>query len=156
RNEQKRDLAIRQLGFQETDIVSMVGPITKAAWRIQEPEQIPARLMEAFTLAQTGRPGPVLLDIPMDVQREQIACVEPSPVSPKPVGSVDRETIEQLFEALAFSRRPLVLVGGGIRSSRAVKELRNWVELTRIPVVNSLMAVDVLPYAHPLRIGMIG
>ena len=69
RNEQKRDRAIRQLGFQETDIVSMAKPVTKWAVGIETPEEIPAALERAFTEATTGRPGPVLLDIPMDVQR---------------------------------------------------------------------------------------
>jgi acetolactate synthase-1/2/3 large subunit len=72
RHEQKGTRAIRQLGFQETDIVSMAKPITKAAYLINNPEDIPSILEEAFNTAMEGRPGPVLLDIPMDVQRAQI------------------------------------------------------------------------------------
>src|ERR1019366_6926515 len=72
RDEQKGDRRIRQLGFQETDIVSMAGPITKAAWKINAPEEIPQMLERAFELATSGRPGPVLLDVPMDVQRAEI------------------------------------------------------------------------------------
>src|SRR5205085_8594674 len=76
RNEQKKDRPIRQLGFQETDIVSMAHPITKGAWLVESPEDIPAIMARAFELALTGRPGPVIVDIPMDVQRAEID-VEP-------------------------------------------------------------------------------
>src|SRR2546423_8004172 len=69
RDEQRGARPIRQLGFQETDIVAMAAPITKAAWRVQAPQDVPAMLASAFSLAVSGRPGPVLLDIPMDVQR---------------------------------------------------------------------------------------
>ena len=69
RHEQKGDRAIRQLGFQETDIVAIVRPVTKAAWMVRSPEELPVALDEAFRIATSGRPGPVLLDIPMDVQR---------------------------------------------------------------------------------------
>src|SRR5205085_3753084 len=72
RHEQKGDRPVRQLGFQETDIVTMAQPITKAAWRVKTPEELPALLENAFELAVKGRPGPVLIDIPMDVQRAEI------------------------------------------------------------------------------------
>src|SRR5258708_580829 len=78
RDEQKRNRAIRQLGFQETDIVAMVGPITKRAWRVQTPEEVPHILTEAFRVALSGRPGPVLIDIPMDVQRANIDALVPA------------------------------------------------------------------------------
>src|ERR1017187_4496326 len=87
RHEQKGDRPVRQLGFQETDIVSMVGPITKAAWKIQTPEEIPQRFEAAFDLATTGRPGPVLLDVPMDVQRSEISDAPPSPTNPQPIST---------------------------------------------------------------------
>jgi acetolactate synthase-1/2/3 large subunit len=158
RHEQKGDRAIRQFGFQETDIVSMAQPITKAAWRVRTPEEIPELLERAFTLATGGRPGPVLVDVPMDIQRADI----PAPASsagaetstPSPV--LDESTWRQLGEQMRKARRPLILVGGGIRSGRVAAELRAFADLARIPVVHSLMAVDVLPYAHPLRVGMIG
>lgn len=154
RHEQKGDKAIRQLGFQETDIVTMVKPITKAAWMIQEPEDIPVALAKAFAIATSGRPGPVLLDIPMDVQRGQVTPPAQALVSDEselPVGSA-----KGLLAALAKAKKPLILAGGGIQSGRATESFRQFVEAVNVPVVHSLMAVDVLPYSHPLRVGMIG
>ncbi len=153
RSEQKGDRPIRQLGFQETNIVAVAGLLTKAAWRIQTPEELPARLTEAFLLAQSGRPGPVLLDIPMDVQRAQITVDRPLRVMPSIAGNPN---LTELFAALAVAKRPLILAGGGVRAARATEEFRRFMEQVRVPVVNSLMAVDVLPYVHPLRVGMIG
>jgi acetolactate synthase I/II/III large subunit len=154
RNEQKGDRRIRQLGFQETDIVAMVGPITKAAWKVTQPEQVPGLLDQAFALAVEGRPGPVLLDIPMDVQR---ALIQPETVLiPTESRAETPISCESLRSALDTALRPLLLVGGGIRASRALDDLRLLVDQLEIPVVHSLMAVDVLPFTHPLRVGMIG
>jgi acetolactate synthase-1/2/3 large subunit len=158
RHEQKGDRSIRQLGFQETDIVSMVQPITKAAWRVRTPEEIPQLLERAFALATAGRPGPVLVDVPMDVQRADIPA---SVASSSSVASVaapvqDEALWTQIAEQMRVAQRPLVLVGGGIRSGRAVPEFRAFAAQAHIPVVHSLMAVDVLPHAHPHRVGMIG
>jgi acetolactate synthase-1/2/3 large subunit len=155
RHEQKGDRAIRQLGFQEADIVSMATPITKAAWRVDVPEDVPTLLTEAFRLATSGRPGPVLLDIPMDVQRAQIndvpeasACSYPSPFDPT--------VLQEVFAALDASRRPLILAGGGVRAAQAAEPFRRLVEALGVPVVSSLMGTDLLPWDHPLRVGFIG
>jgi acetolactate synthase I/II/III large subunit len=156
RNEQKGDRPIRQLGFQETDIVSMAGPITKAAWRVNTPDQVPELLEEAFRVALMGRPGPVLLDIPMDVQRANIPERPIAPVVPKSGGNVEPESLADLFNSLQHAQRPLMLVGGGVRSAGAAYLLRKFVDAVQIPVVNSLMAVDALPYQHPMRVGLIG
>ncbi|MBL7043929.1 MAG: thiamine pyrophosphate-binding protein [Pirellulaceae bacterium] len=158
RHEMKGDRGIRQLGFQETDIVSVAQPLTKAAWLIHKPELLPSMLDNAFSLAMLGRPGPVLLDIPMDVQREVIRVPEPSNgknrSSPR-TGSLDREAAA-VVTGLAKAERPLILGGGGIHSARALAGFRDFVRNSRIPVVNSLPGVDLLPYGHPLRVGMIG
>jgi acetolactate synthase I/II/III large subunit len=158
RNEQTGDRPIRQLGFQETDIVSMAAPITKAAWKLQQIEELPNLLSKAFAIAKAGRPGPVLLDLPMDLQREHLPSSAIRHLDPAFGTRIDPETtqIESSLEALRKARRPLVLIGGGIRSARAAVALRALVDRIRIPVVHSLMAVDVLPFSHPLRIGMIG
>ncbi|MBA2732936.1 MAG: thiamine pyrophosphate-binding protein [Acidobacteria bacterium] len=158
RNEQKGERAIRQLGFQETDIVPMALPITKAAWRVREPEEIPSMLEEAFALATEKRPGPVLLDIPMDVQRAEISIESPEEKQRASEGDseIDEETWQSLFSQLEDAKRPLILVGGGVSSARASKLFRSFVRKLRIPVVNSLMAVDALPFDEPLRVGMIG
>ncbi len=156
RSEQKENRLIRQLGFQETDIVSMVQPITKAAWLVREPERIPDLLADAFMLALSGRPGPVLLDIPMDVQRADIVVDAPTRVSPQPARKPDPNIIERLFSDLQQAQRPLILIGGGLRSGRAETPFRRLVDLLNVPIVNSLMAMDCLPYTHRLRVGMIG
>lgn len=159
RHEQKGELAIRQLGFQETDIVSMVRPITKAVWQVQNPEEFPELLHRAFQLALEGRPGPVLIDIPMDVQRVEIG--EPEiPHAVRTMHSADQKAQESFLTdlgiALQKSQKPLVLVGGGIRSAWAAKQFLQFAELIDVPVVWSLMGSDVMPYSHPLRVGMIG
>jgi acetolactate synthase-1/2/3 large subunit len=155
RNEQKGQRNIRQLGFQETDIVSMAGPVTKAAWRIHDPEQVPDFLDRAYALATEGRPGPVLVDIPMDVQRAEIE--EPSFTNAARLPSQPiLYDCGRLRGALLGAQRPMVLVGGGVRAGRATCAFRSLVDLSGIPVVHSLMAVDALPYGHSSRVGMIG
>src|ERR1035437_3284999 len=157
RHEQKGDRPVRQLGFQETDIIKMVGPISKAAWKIHTPEEIPQMFAAAFDLASAGRPGPVLLDVPMDVQRAEIVDGPPAQASPLPAStSLDESFWSRLGEQMRRTRRPLMLVGGGVRSGLATELLREFATQSGVPVVHSLMGVDVLPYAHPLRVGMIG
>ena len=162
RHEQKGDRAIRQLGFQETDIVSMARPITKAAWLVNNPVDLPAILEEAFTLALSGRPGPVLVDIPMDVQRAEIedtSRLDPSPAVPQPAAAPAPKTAifwSELSRELSNAARPMILAGGGVHSGRALDAFRRFADKLQIPVVNSLMAVDALPAGHPLRVGLIG
>ena len=156
RNEQKGERAIRQLGFQETDIVSMAEPITKAAWRVTSPEEVPDVLKRAFSLATSGRPGPVLIDVPMDVQRADIAPPGISEPTTSDSGRIDGSVWNNLFQSLAEAKRPLILAGGGIRSAGAIDLFRSVARKMRVPVANSLMAVDVLPFDDPLRVGMIG
>lgn len=160
RHEQKGSRPIRQLGFQETDIVSMARPVTKASWLVNNPDDLPRLLEEAFLLALSGRPGPVLLDVPMDVQRAEISDLSrlALPVA-QPVPAIPEET--RAFHAalcrdLAKAERPLILAGGGINSGRAVPGFRALVQALGIPVVHSLMAVDVLPAGDPLRAGLLG
>ncbi len=156
RNEQKGDRAIRQLGFQETDIVSMVGAITKKAWRVREVEDVPGILDQAFVTAMEGRPGPVLVDIPMDVQRGDLQVGEAAVLRHEPEARHLDAELGALREQLRKAQKPLILAGGGVRSGRAIAQFRAFVEAAGIPVVHSLMAVDILPFAHPLNVGMIG
>lgn len=156
RAEQKGSRAIRQLGFQETDIVAMAGPVTKAAWKVETADEVPAMFERAFRLASEGRPGPVLIDIPMDIQRstmDESAWRIEAPQLDRRAPEIDWAGIHTI---LAAAQRPLILAGGGIRSGRASHEFRQAVDLLGIPVVNSLMAVDCLPFQHPLRVGLIG
>ena len=156
RNEQKGDRAIRQLGFQETDIISIATPLTKLAIQARTPEEIPELLDRAFRTAMEGRPGPVLVDIPMDVQRGEIDPPPPTKVAAPSFDGFDPRYLDQLYERLGKAERPLILAGGGVRSALAIEAFRKFVETVGIPVVYSLMGVDLLPFGHPLRVGMIG
>ena len=156
RNEQKGSRPTRQLGFQETDIVAMATPITKAAWQVNDPDQIQSILKNAFSLSVSGRPGPVLLDIPMDVQGAEIRRAEDSPPVEAALSELPKEIFDQLLQALAAARKPLILAGGGIRAAGATRHLCRLAEALQLPVVHSLMGVDVLPHSHPLRAGLIG
>ena len=157
RHEQKKDRQIRQLGFQETDIVAMARPITKAAWLVDDPNDVPALLDRAFDLATAGRPGPVLIDIPMDVQRVRIDAPPGASAAARPDAVMAATAdLTPIVGAVRAAARPVILVGGGVRASRSADLLRRLADASGVPVVNSLMAVDVLPYAHPLRVGMIG
>ena len=155
RDEQKGTRPIRQLGFQETDIVAMAAPVTKMTRLVNDPADLPSALQRAFALARSGRPGPVLLDIPMDVQRCDVDAKVPlaSRIAPR---EPDPKTVSTVLDALAAAERPLILVGGGLRAAGAVDAFRKLLRSTRIPVVHSLMAVDALPYEHALRVGLIG
>jgi acetolactate synthase-1/2/3 large subunit len=156
RSEQKGTRQIRQLGFQETDIVSMARPVTKAARMIQSVEQIPNALDEAFGIALSGRPGPVLLDIPMDVQRMDIPGKLEVLSEVDNIEFQDNGSLEAIFNAFNNAKKPAILVGGGINSARVVSLFREFADIVKVPVVNSLMAVDVLPFNHPQRVGLIG
>lgn len=159
RHEQKGAREIRQLGFQETDIVSMAKPITKWAERLTAADDIKKLLPYAFALATKGRPGPCLLDIPMDLFRAKIEAdpdflpeiledgVEDNSASSK---------IDSLLADLKNAQRPLMLAGHGVQVAGKKKVLREVVEKLNIPVVTSLLACDLFPYDHPLRVGMIG
>ncbi len=155
RHEMKGDRGIRQLGFQETDIVSMARAVTKAAWTVQDPSKLQGSLDEAFHIARSGRPGPVLIDIPMDVQRVEL---EPrSARNTKDDALIPNSAeVRSAWELIRSAHRPLMLLGGGIRSAHATQSLRLLLQHARIPVVHSLMGVDLLDHEHPLRVGMIG
>ncbi len=156
RHEMKGTRAIRQLGFQETDIVSMAQPITKGAWQAMTPEDVPLMLSRAFTLCREGRPGPVLIDIPMDVQRQDVTTPVQQVPRPELHGEVSTAMLTDLFDKIHQSTRPLFLIGGGVRAARAEDLVRALAMQTRVPVVNSLHAMDVFPYDDPLRVGFIG
>lgn len=161
RHEMKGTRRIRQLGFQETDIVSIAKPITKLALLVDNPQNIPKILDRAFEVAMSGRPGPVLLDIPLDVQCADIdASITVSQNEKQVESSADNTKLHQFLEIIhqnfSKARRPLILAGGGIRSNRAVEEFRQFVHLTKLPVVCSLMGMDVLPSDDPYKVGMIG
>jgi acetolactate synthase-1/2/3 large subunit len=161
--EYKFDRHIRQIGFQETDIVSVAKPLTKYAVLVTDPEQIRYEFEKAVFLAQSGRPGPVLLDIPMNVQRAQI---DPASLvsfydseeykEAVQAAELDEGTIKDIIDKLTQAKRPLLLAGGGIRASHSADLLLAFVEKTGIPVVSSLLGLDVIAHDHPLFCGLIG
>ena len=156
RNEQKGDRPIRQLGFQETEIATMAKSITKAVWKINDPDQAPIILQQAFHLATSGRPGPVLLDIPMDVQGAEIDADIPTPPRAETSPMLPVQLVEEILDRIRSAKRPLILVGGGIRAANAANLLHRLVDIIKVPVINSLLAVDALPHDHVLRAGFLG
>lgn len=157
-NEQKGDRPTRQLGFQETDIVSMAKPITKEAYAIKTAEEIPFVFEEAYRIATLGRPGPVLIDIPMNIQNQEIELpyLKFDDFIPEEVTINPSTFFNSYFDALKNSKRPLILVGRGIRASGTVTQFHKFLAKYQIPVVTSLLGFDVLTYNHPQRIGFIG
>ena len=161
--EYKFDRLIRQIGFQETDIVSVVKPLTKYAEMVTDAEKIRFHLEKAVYLAQSGRPGPVLLDIPMNLQRAQI---EPGQLESFFDGQEYRdlqmaevcqlERLDEIVKLIESAKRPVILAGGGVRTAQAATELQKLVELTGIPVVASLMGLDAVSHDNQEFMGMIG
>jgi len=163
RNELRQNEQGRQNGFQETDIVSMSKPVTKWSKTTMSPQGFREDLAKAFSVATSGRPGPVLLDIPMDVQRALIPDSSgPLDMGAQQTPSSEAESVERskflakLKVALQGAERPLIVAGGGIRTAGAVDEFRRAVEVWKIPVVTSLMGVDAIPVTSPLRVGFLG
>jgi acetolactate synthase-1/2/3 large subunit len=153
--EYKGDSNVRQLGFQETDIVSIVKPITKYAARITDADRIRYELEKAVSIACSGRKGPVLLDIPMDIQRADVDENGMDGYAGSEGGARDFR-MDKTVRLMDLSARPVILAGGGIRLSGAVEMLRRVAERLRIPVVSSLMGRDAFDNVSDLYAGMIG
>jgi acetolactate synthase-1/2/3 large subunit len=162
RNELRQEGRGRQGGFQETDIVGMSRPVTKWSTTVMSPESFRDDLARAFSIATSGRPGPVLLDVPMDVQRAEMPAPRDGSGAvqavSEPVSSeMDRAAfLARLKRALERSERPLVLAGGGVRGSGALDEFRRAVDAWQIPVVTSLMGLDTMTATSPLHAGFLG
>ena len=143
--------------FQAVDIASIAKPVTKWATTVMEPAQVPRAFQQAFHLMRSGRPGPVLIDLPFDVQMAEIEFdidpYEPLPVY-KPAAS--RKQIEKALEMLNAAERPLIVAGGGIINADASELLVQFAEITGIPVIPTLMGWGAIPDDHPLMAGMCG
>jgi len=143
--------------FQAVDIASIAKPVTKWATTVMEPAQVPRAFQQAFHLMRSGRPGPVLIDLPFDVQMAEIEfdidTYEPLPVY-KPAAS--RKQIEKALEMLNAAERPLIVAGGGIINADASELLVQFAEITGIPVIPTLMGWGAIPDDHPLMAGMCG
>ncbi|MHB0913510.1 MAG: thiamine pyrophosphate-binding protein [Armatimonadota bacterium] len=153
-------LRLRQFGVQEADIIAIVEPITKYAVMVNEPDKIAWHLDRAVHLARSGRPGPVWLDIPMDVQGAMIDEKSLMRYSPEPPLDYKEEPTDEDLQSVADllneAGRPIIIAGQGIRLSGAVAAFRAFIERYRIPVVASRLGIDLLPGDHPLFIGRIG
>ncbi|MDP4299876.1 glyoxylate carboligase [Leptothrix discophora] len=143
--------------FQAIDIASIAKPVTKWATTVMEPAQVPRAFQQAFHLMRSGRPGPVLIDLPFDVQQAEIEfdieTYEPLPVY-KPAAT--RKQVERALDLLASAERPLIVAGGGIINADASALLVEFAELTGIPVIPTLMGWGSIPDDHPLMAGMVG
>lgn len=158
----KGTTGVRQMGVQEVDIVAMAGPITKYAVTVTEPGEIRYHLEKAVYLARTGRPGPVWLDIPLDVQGAVIDEAALSGFTPnlsesRGAGAGElAEAARAVRDMLARAERPVLLVGNGVRLAHARAELRALINALRIPVLVTWPAHDLVPDDHPLMIGRPG
>lgn len=155
------DSGVRQLGAQEVDIVSIVRSVTKYAVTVTEPSTIRYHLDKALHLARDGRPGPVWLDIPLDVQASQVepdlmASFSPEPGGRSPSAGHLDASIERTLELLATSERPVLLAGNGIHVAHAEHYFLRLVESLGIPVLTTGLGVDLLPDDHPLFAGRPG
>jgi acetolactate synthase-1/2/3 large subunit len=155
RHELKGNRNLRQLGFQETDIVTMAKPITKYCVQVVDPNQIPQTLEKAYTIALEGRPGPVLIDIPMDVQRTQIDDINfIEDIAPKK--KIDTTVLVNLANEILKARKPLVLSGRGIKASGSQELFDEFKKDTKIPVITSLLGLDTIAFDDENRVGFIG
>jgi acetolactate synthase I/II/III large subunit len=147
--------------FQESDITGITMGITKHNWLITDVRDIPRVVAEAFHVATTGRPGPVLIDVPKDIATSTMEWYWPEPADLDlpgyhPVTEGDPELVRQAAELLLSAERPVIYSGGGILKARAAEVLRELAERTGIPVVTTLMARGSFPDSHPLCLGMPG
>jgi len=147
--------------FQESDITGITMGITKHNWLITDADDIPRVVAEAFHVATTGRPGPVLIDVPKDIANATMEWYWPEEADLDlpgyhPVTVGDPELIRQAAELLLSAERPVLYAGGGILKARAADALRELAERTGIPVVTTLMARGCFPDSHPLCLGMPG
>ncbi|TEB14579.1 Acetolactate synthase large subunit [Pelotomaculum sp. FP] len=155
-------VATTQVGtdaFQEVDITGITLPITKHNYLVKEPEQLPAIVKKAFHIASTGRPGPVLIDLPKDVAESRIKFKYPKTVELsgyKPTYKGHPSMVQQAARMIMESERPVIYAGGGIRISNAAPELLQLAETISAPVTHTLMGLGCFPGNHPLFLGMLG
>ena len=143
--------------FQAVDIATIAAPVTKWATTILEPAQVPGTFQQAFHLMRSGRPGPVLLDLPFDVQMAEVDF-DAETYAPLPIykPAATRAQIEKALDMLALAERPLIVAGGGIINADASELLVEFAEITGVPVVPTLMGWGIMPDDHELMAGMVG
>ncbi|MBB6379145.1 tartronate-semialdehyde synthase [Pseudonocardia eucalypti] len=143
--------------FQAVNISEIAKPLCKMAMTVLEPAQVPGAFQQAFHLMRSGRPGPVLIDLPLDVQLSEIDF-DPDTYQPLPVyrPAASRAQAEKAFDLLAGAERPVIVAGGGIINADAARELVAFAEVTGVPVIPTLMGWGAIPDDHPLMAGMAG
>lgn len=145
--------------FQEADIVGITRPCTKHNYLVGRVDELAHTIKEAFLIACTGRPGPVLVDLPKDIVQSKIEFSYPSSVdlpSYKPTVNPHPPSVKRAAELLAEAKRPVIYAGGGVITSGAHQELRDLAEMTGFPVTMTLMGLGCFPGTHPLSLGMLG
>lgn len=146
--------------FQEADISGACESFVKYSYIVRDAADIPRIVKEAFHIAGTGRKGPVLIDLPIDIQRQQIRRFEyPETVNLrtyKPTVAGHAVQIKKVIAQLERAKRPIICVGGGVHLSGAVKEVLEFIEKNKIPVVSTMMGLSAIPTEHPLFYGMVG
>ena len=145
--------------FQESDIIGMANPALKYSYQPRTPEEIPTMVKQGFYIAETGRPGPVLLDIPKDVQQNEGNIPFPDEVRVPgyhPWTDPDMQNTGRAVELLLSAKKPIILAGGGVIISSAFAELQSIAELLMIPVVTTFKGKGAFPENHPLSLGPIG
>jgi acetolactate synthase-1/2/3 large subunit len=149
---------VRQVGFQETDIVSMIKPITKFAYQLKKPDEIKYVLEKAFYLSNQGRPGPVLIDIPMDFQRAKINLkkIKSFKIPKKKSNHKIINNIYKIIALLAKSKRPVLILGGGVRMSKSINQLEKFLKNINLPIVTTWSGLDTMDYKDKNYIGCLG
>ncbi|AQS46292.1 acetolactate synthase large subunit [Bacillus velezensis] len=145
--------------FQEADILGITMPITKHSYQVRRPEDLPRVIKEAFHIATTGRPGPVLIDIPKDVaafEGEFRYDHEINLPGYQPVKEPNYLQIRKLVEAVSSAKKPVILAGAGVLHGKASEDLKNYAEQQQIPVAHTLLGLGGFPADHPLFLGMAG
>ena len=149
-----------QLGkeaFQCVDIATIARPVCKGAWCITEPLQVPGIMRQAFWTAREGRPGPVLIDLPLDVQMTDISY-DPALDAPLAIhkAAPNEQQIGQALDMLLAAEKPVVIMGGGVMLAGATEKFREFVEYLQLPVITTYMSTGGFPANHPLHVGHIG
>jgi acetolactate synthase-1/2/3 large subunit len=146
-------------GFQETDTLGITMPVVKHSFQIRSPLEIPRAIHEAFHIARSGRPGPVVVDIPQDLSR---ADIDYEPVTDlhlpgyQPTTDGNAKQIRQAAKAMASARRPVIYAGGGVVNANAAHELTEFATIDKFPVTCTLMGLGAFPAPHPQWLGMLG
>jgi len=147
---------IGQDSFQDVDIAGITMPITKHNFLVERIEDLADTLREAFVIAKSGRPGPVLVDVPKDIQVAKCDYIPQSPVPAEPIKPPCESELAQAVELITAAKRPYIYMGGGVVLSGASKELTDFADRIDAPIGSSMMGLSAVPRSHPRFLGMIG